>query len=254
MTKRPRVATPLIGITPDSTTTLTVPSGATGEPLIVLQACYARAILESGGIPVVLPMTPSRRVIRQALERLDGILVSGGNFDINPKLYGEESIKALGEVKEERTEFELELICLTLERDLPLLGVCGGAQAINVALEGSLYQDIATEIPQAREHQRSSLKERGGHQIKIHDGTKLKRIVRRNVLEVNTTHHQAVKTLGTGLIVNATAEDGVIEGIESQVHSFVLGVQWHPEFLIHRDFYQRKIFASLISACKGAPS
>ena len=134
MTKRPRAETPLIGITPDSATTAVGPSGATGEPLIVLQARYAHAILEAGGMPVVLPMTPSRRAIRQALKRLDGILISGGNFDIHPKLYGEESIKALGEVKEERTEFELELISLSLERDFPLLGVCGGAQAINVTL------------------------------------------------------------------------------------------------------------------------
>lgn len=254
MTKRPRAETPLIGITPDSATTLAGPSGAKGEPLIVLQPRYARAILEAGGIPVVLPMTPSQRAIRQALERLDGVLISGGNFDIDPRLYGEESIKELGEVKEDRTEFELELISLSLERDLPLLGVCGGAQAINVALGGSLYQDIATQIPQARTHEQSALKEKGGHQIKIHDATRLKRIVRQDVLEVNTIHHQAVRTLGTGLIVNATADDGVIEGIESQVHSFVLGVQWHPEFLIHRDSCQRKIFASLISACKRVRS
>lgn len=254
MTNRPEAETPLIGITPDSATTPVDPSGRRGEPLIVLQARYAHAILEAGGIPVVLPIMPSPTPIRQALERLDGILISGGNFDIHPKLYGEASITALGEVKEERTEFELELISLALERNFPLLGVCGGAQAINVTLGGSLYQDISTQLPLARLHQQSALKETGGHPIKIHEGTKLKRIVRQDVLEVNTTHHQAVKTLGRGLIVNATAEDGVIEGIESQVHSFVLGVQWHPEFLVHRDLYERRIFGALISACKRVPS
>jgi putative glutamine amidotransferase len=253
MTKRPRAETPLIGITPDSGTTPAGPSGAKGEPVIVLQTRYARALVEAGGIPVVLPIMPSRKAIRQALERLDGVLISGGNFDIDPRLYGEESIGGLGKLKEDRTAFELELISLSLERELPLLGVCGGAQAINIALGGSLYQDIATQLPQARSHEQSALKETGGHPIKIHAATKLKRIVREDVLEVNTTHHQAVRSLGAGLIVNATADDGVIEGIESQVHPFVLGVQWHPEFLIHRDSRQRKIFASFIAACKGVP-
>lgn len=218
--------------------------------MIVLQQCYARAIQEAGGVPLILPISSSPTVLRQMANRLDGILVSGGNFDIHPRLYGEEATNKLGEIKEERTRFELGLISSALERDLPLLGVCGGAQAINVALGGSLYQDIASQIPEAGQHQQGKLKEIGGHKIKVHDGTKLKLIVKQEKLEVNTTHHQAVKKLGRGLIVNATAEDGVIEGIESTKHFFVLGVQWHPEFLTERDVLQRKIFASLISACK----
>lgn len=250
MTKRPRTETPLIGITPDTGTTRPTRSGSKGEPLIVLQKRYPRAILDAGGIPLVLPITSSRTAIRQFVMRLDGIVVSGGDFDIDPKRYGEEPIEALGQVSEERTDFELELISLALERNLPLLGVCGGAQAINVALGGSLYQDIATQIPDAGEHQQGALKDRGGHQIKIHNGTRLRQIVGRGTLEVNTTHHQAVKTLGRGLIVNATAEDGIIEGIESKDHSFVLGVQWHPEFLIERASAQRQIFTSFIKATK----
>lgn len=251
MRRQPKRATPLIGITPDVRTTTTGPSGSKGEPLIFLQERTVRATLDAGGIPVILPVTPSSTAIREILEHLDGILVSGGNFDIQPKLYGEESIERLGEVKEERTQFELELISLALKRDLPLLGVCGGAQAINVALGGSLYQDIATQIPDAIEHQQGSLKEQGGHPVKIHDGTKLKRIVGQDTMEVNTTHHQAVKKLGKGLMVNATAEDGIIEGIESNDHSFVLGVQWHPEFLTERHSGQRQIFAFLVAASRG---
>lgn len=248
-----RTDAPLIGITPDSVSSRARAPGVKREPLIVLQQRYARAIQEAGGVPLILPISSSRMVLRQISDRLDGILISGGNFDIHPRLYHEESIKALGEIKEERTRFELGLISLALERDLPLLGVCGGAQAINVALGGSLYQDIATQLPQANEHQQGDLKDRRGHRIKIHEGTKLKKIVGRQNLEVNTTHHQAIKKPGKGLIVNATAEDGVIEGIESQGHSFVLGVQWHPEFLTHRDVLQRKIFAAFISSCKGLP-
>ncbi|MFQ5902928.1 MAG: gamma-glutamyl-gamma-aminobutyrate hydrolase family protein [Candidatus Binatia bacterium] len=250
MRKQPKRERPLIGITPDVRTTTAGPSGSQGEPLIFLQERYTRATLDAGGIPVVLSVTPSPTTIRETLEHLDGILLSGGNFDIHPKLYGEETIEALGEVKEKRTQFELELISLALKRDLPLLGVCGGTQAINVALGGSLYQDIASQIPDAIEHQQGTLKEQGGHQIKIHDGTKLKQILGQDTIEVNTTHHQAVKKLGRGLIVNATTEDGIIEGIESKGHSFVLGVQWHPEFLTERDIAQRQIFSFLVAASR----
>jgi len=252
MKKLQQPSKPLIGITPDVGRSPALHSADQGEPLVVLQERYARAILEAGGIPLILPVFPSPTAIRELLDRLDGVLLSGGNFDIHPRFYGEEPAQALGEIKEARTQFELGLLSSALERDLPLLGVCGGAQAINVALGGSLYQDIASQIPEAGEHQRGALKEKGGHQIKIHDGTKLKQIVGRDTLEVNTTHHQAVKKLGKGLIVNATAEDGIIEGIESKEHSFVLGVQWHPEALAGRDPSQRKIFAALISACKGS--
>lgn len=244
---------PLIGITPDVRTAVVSPSDSKAESVIFLQERTTRAILDAGGIPLVLPITSSRTTIREILERLDGILVSGGNFDIHPKLYGEQSIEALGEVKEERTQFELELISLALDRNQPILGVCGGQQAINVALGGSLYQDIATQIPNAIDHQQGTVKEQGGHQIKIHDGTKLTQVLGQDTLTVNSTHHQAVKTLGRGLIVNAKAEDGIIEGVESQNHSFVLGVQWHPEFLIEKDLLHRKIFASLISACRASP-
>ena len=242
---------PLIGITPDTAGSLPGDSGNQTEPFLILQERYARAIQEAGGVPLILPISSSRMVLRQISDRFDGILISGGNFDIHPRLYREESIEALGEIKEERTQFELGLISLALERDLSLLGVCGGSQAINVVLGGSLYQDIATQLPQANEHQQGGLKDRGGHRIKIHEGTKLKKIVGKGNLEVNTTHHQAVKKLGKGLIVNATAEDGIIEGIESKEHSFVLGVQWHPEFLIQRDRSQRKIFTAFVLACKA---
>ena len=252
MRKKTRLENPLIGITPDTRRSPAGPSANKREPLILLQERYAQAILNVGGIPLLLPILPSPMVIRQLTERLDGILVSGGNFDIHPRLYGEETIETLGEIKEDRTEFELALISSALARDLPVLGICGGAQAINVALGGSLYQDIATQIPRAMEHQQGGLKEVGGHQVKIHNGTRLKQIVGQESLEVNTTHHQAVKRLGTGLIVNATAEDGIIEGIESKNRSFVLGVQWHPEFLIHRDLYQRKIIGAFVSACRAS--
>lgn len=249
--RKSRHEAPLIGITPDTVADLSGASDNRAEPLLVLQQRYARAIQEAGGVPLILPTAATEAALRRVIETVDGVLVSGGNFDIHPKLYGEEPTKALGQIKEERTEFELALISLALKRDLPLLGVCGGAQAINVVLGGSLYQDIPSQVASALEHQRSALKDKGGHMVRIHERTRLKRIVRREQLEVNTTHHQAVKKLGHGLIVNATAEDGVIEGIESREHGFVLGVQWHPEFLSGRDPAQQAIFRSFVRSCEG---
>jgi putative glutamine amidotransferase len=244
--KKSRRSAPLIGITPD-----VAAAGDNAEPLIVLQERYARAIQQAGAIPLVLPIASAPATLRRVVESLDGVVISGGNFDIHPKYYGEQPIKKLGHVRKERTEFELELISLALKRDMPVLGICGGAQAINVALGGSLYQDIRSQVAGAAEHEQGHLKDRGGHAVNIVAGTKLRRIVGRDSLEVNTTHHQSVKKLGKGLIVNAATADRVIEGIESRDHSFVLGVQWHPEFLVHRDRAQKKIFSAFVSACKS---
>ncbi len=250
MKKVSKSESPIIGITPD----VTYQKG-TSDPTastFFLSERISRAVLNAGGIPIVLPVISPQRILQEALDHLDGILVTGGNFDIHPRYYGEKPFKSLGEIKESRTQFELELITLSLDRDLPVLGICGGEQAINVAMGGSLYQDLATQAPHAIEHQQKMPKEHTGHPIRIFPATKLHQIVEHDVLNVNTTHHQAVKQPGRGLVANATSEDGIIEGIEGRDHSFVLGVQWHPEFLIQRDSSQGKIFSSLISACKEA--
>ena len=241
---------PLIGITAD----LSIPQSARSETqkeiTFFLPQRYCRAIENAGGLPVILPMTGLTAALRQYMQHVDGLLISGGNFDIHPSYYGEKPLQALGEIKKERTEFELDLTRLALKQDRPLLGICGGAQAINVALGGSLYQDIATQLPEAAEHQQTAKKETGGHPVRIHPGTRLRQIIRLDALEVNTTHHQAVKKVGNGLLVNATAGDGLIEGIESSRHSFVLGVQWHPEVLSQTQPDQRRIFTAFVSFCK----
>lgn len=238
---------PRIGLTPDYETA----TSGRRETLIFLREHYPKVILEAGGIPLLLPITGSRKAIQAMLDSLHGILVSGGDFDIHPKYYGEKPLAVLGKIKETRTEFELDLITLALKKELPILGVCGGAQAINVALGGTLYQDIPSQIPDAIAHQQGELREVGGHQVRVYEGTRLKQIVGRDTLEVNTTHHQAVKTLGKKLIVNAGTEDGVIEGIEGVNGFFVLGVQWHPELLAHGDTSQKKIISAFVAACRG---
>ena len=208
------------------------------------------AVTEAGAVPVILPPIARPVAIRNALSVLDGLIITGGNFDIHPSYYGEKPINELGVVKASRTEFELEIAQTALRKDLPLLGLCGGEQALNVALGGSLFQDIAAQVPTAIEHEQSEKKSYGGHYVEIVPGTRLREIVRYPRIEVNTSHHQAVKRLGKGLIVDAVADDGVIEGIESTRHSFALGVQWHPEVLAPKRQAHRRIFSAFIAACR----
>jgi len=233
----------MIGITSD---TSIADRGENREPLYFLAQRYVRALANEGAIPLILPPTLSTGAINHLLAHLDGLVVSGGNFDIHPSYYGEKPIATLGSVKAERSAFELQITAAALKQGLPVLGICGGAQAINVVLGGSLYQDIGAQVPNAQEHEQSKKSVKRGHRITIQPRTLLGKIIRLSHTEVGTTHHQAVKNLGRGLIVNATARDGIIEGIESTGHSFVLGVQWHPEVLAPRHHHQRRIFSALV--------
>ncbi|MGH7793844.1 MAG: gamma-glutamyl-gamma-aminobutyrate hydrolase family protein [Candidatus Binatia bacterium] len=245
-------APPLIGVTADV-------SGASGasadgakrpkDATLFLPQRYLTAIARAGAIAVVVSGPQVKSALRHMITRLNGLVLSGGHFDIHPRYYGERPIKELGEIKAARTEFELEMTAAALRRNLPVLGICGGAQAINVALGGSLYQDIATQLPGAGAHECRAQPHALDHPIRIETGTRLFKILGRQNLRVNTTHHQAVKQLGRGLIVNAVAADGVIEGIESTEHSFVLGVQWHPEVLAPRRRIHRRLFSSFVALC-----
>jgi putative glutamine amidotransferase len=240
-----RGSSPLIGITADLSDV-----HSKSEPTFFLPQRYVSAVEQAGAIALILPANDLKDRLRGYMNLLDGLVISGGNFDIHPRYYGEKPINELGIIKRQRTEFELELARSALKRDLPILGICGGAQAINVVLGGSLYQDISAQLPDAAEHQQSARKMVGGHRVQVQDGTRLHKIIGRQSLEVNTTHHQAIKSLGQGLVVNAVAEDGIIEGIESTQHEFVLGLQWHPEVLAPRQRLQRRIFSAFVARCK----
>ncbi len=241
---------PLIGITADIANSSRTSNRPKDRTLFLPQR-YLSAIERTGAIPVVLSANRTKKAVRQLLRMLNGLVLSGGNFDIHPRYYGERPIKELGEIKSMRTDFELEITDQALKEDLPILGICGGAQAINVALGGSLYQDITTQLSDTGAYEHSSKNSNGGHSIRVEFGTRLFDIVKRPTLKVNTSHHQAVKRIGRGLIVNAVADDGVIEGIESTEHGFVLGVQWHPEVLAPRQQRQHQIFSSFAAFCKN---
>jgi putative glutamine amidotransferase len=250
MSQAPPSRLPVIGITADSSGCEQTGSTTNPQALYSLLSRYCDAVENAGGLPIIIPHSRSRTQIRHLLRRIDGLLISGGGFDIDPTYYGEQPLAKLGKLNPQRTFAELESIAFGLDRDLPMFGICGGAQAINVALGGSLYQDIATQLPAALTHQQEEHSDNKGHVVEVARGTLLYKICGRQRLEVNTTHHQAIRELGTGVAINATAPDGVIEGIESKKHSFVLGLQWHPEVLARREIIQRKIFASFVSACK----
>jgi putative glutamine amidotransferase len=238
---------PLIGITAD------VSENPKDSQLFIAER-YLRAIERAGAIPIVLPATRSKATVARLLRVLNGLVVSGGNFDIHPSYYGEKPIPELGAIKAARTDFELAMTRAAIKRDLPVLGICGGAQAINVVLGGSLFQDIERQCSGARAHERSGRGKTAGHGIRIDTGSRLFAIFGRRDLKVNTSHHQAVKKLGRGLVVNARAGDGVIEGIESTEHRFVIGVQWHPEALALRQKLQRRLFSFFVKICRERTS
>ena len=233
---------PVVGLTLDSES----PGGYSKYPWYGLRANYADAIAAAGGLPIALPHHPD--LAEAYLDRLDALVVTGGAFDVDPSLYGDDGLHATVTMKHGRTAAELALVRAALARNMPVLGICGGEQLLGVALGGTLIQHIPDAINGALEHEQSNPRHESGHPVAVVPGTILHRIVGGGtIMQVNSAHHQAVREPGPFAIVNATAPDGVIEGIEDARFRFCLGVQWHPEF--HIDPGDRRIFDALIAAC-----
>jgi putative glutamine amidotransferase len=231
---------PLIGVTLDAEQ----PGGWSRFPWYALRANYTDAIAAAGGLPVALPHDPA--LAADMLDRLAGLVVTGGAFDVDPALYGATETHPTVTLKDRRTAAELALVQGALGRDMPVLGICGGQQLLAVALGGTLVQHIPDSIPGALEHEQPNPRDEPGHSVAITPGTLLHRIVGAGTMQVNSAHHQAVATPGPHATVNATAPDGVIEGVEDMRRRFCLGLQWHPEFLI--DPGDRRIFDAFIAA------
>ena len=231
---------PLIGLTLDAEQ----PGGWSKYPWYALRQNYADAITASGGLPVALPHNDQAEAY---LDRIDALVVTGGAFDVDPSMYGDTDTHTTVSLKVGRTAAEMALVRGALARGKPILGICGGEQLLTVALGGTLIQHIPDSVPDALAHEQPNPRHEAGHEISIVPGTLLHRIVGADHMAVNSAHHQAVRSPGPRAVVNATAPDGVIEGIEDPSRRFCLGVQWHPEF--HIDRGDRAIFDALIGAC-----
>ena len=207
---------------------------------------YPHAVLEAGGLPLILPITHVNPTLVEAyLDAIDGLLLTGG-ADIHPSFYGQIVLERCGEIDEERDRFEVELVHAARTRNLPLLGICRGLQILNVALGGSLYQDLSYRNETDPAHQ-SSQERRGepAHQVTIVEGSRLAGILGVGELRVTSTHHQIIRELAPALTVNAMAPDGVIEGVEGQ-EGFLLAVHWHPERMVARHPEQLALFRALV--------
>ena len=233
---------PLIGVTLDAE-----PAGGWSKlPWYAVRQNYLSAIAAAGGLPVALPHDPE--LAEHYLERIDGLLVTGGAFDVDPALYGGGPAHATVSLKSGRTAFELAVTRGALARDMPVLGICGGQQLLAVAFGGTLIQHIPDSVENALAHEQPNPRTEPGHEVSVTAGTLLARIVGGTRMAVNSAHHQAVDRPGQGAVVNAVAPDGVVEGIEHPGHRFALGVQWHPEYAV--DPADPRIFDAFVEAAR----
>lgn len=233
---------PIIGISADRED----PGGYSKFPWYALRVNYCSAIQAAGGVPVILPSDAN--LIDEYADLIDGLVVSGGAFDVDPALFGDTTVHDTVVLKADRTDFELGITRRFLEQDRPVFGICGGQQLLAVALGGSLIQHIPDEVENALAHEQPNPRDEAGHEVSIIPGTHLHDIVKADTLAVNSAHHQAVKAVPETIIIDALAPDGVIEGIEDPSKKWCIGVQWHPEFHISEG--DKRLYESFIKACR----
>lgn len=230
---------PFIGVTADLR-----PDGLLG-----VRRHYLESITRAGGLPVLLPVSAPQEDLQAILGRLDGLLLTGG-ADIDPARYGEAAAPELGPLVPERDAAEIPLVRSAREADLPVLGICRGAQVMNVAAGGTLIQDIGRclGIPRERHDQPEDYGVTT-HRVRIEPGTLLERIVGAGEIEVNSRHHQAVGRLGEGLVLCGRSDgDGIVESFCDPSRRFFLAVQWHPEMLSHEHAEAHALFVALVRA------
>ena len=242
---------PVIGVTPDFNAGDREDMGGR-EPTYFLRARYIRAVEELGGVPVILPLIADRRARRSLLGNIHGLLLTGSGPDLPPTHYGERQKYPFKVMSPRRADFDLDLARLAARSGVPVLGICGGMQTMNVACGGSLFQDIPSQTDRSLPHRQSEPATRLSHRVSIVPDSILGRIIKQRTMRVNSSHHQSVKQPAPGLIVSALAPDGIIEAIESPTHRFFIGLQWHPEFLFDRYPLHRRLFQAFLKAARRA--
>ena len=243
---------PLIGITTselrEARSIHRTPQSEPPRREIALGLLYAQAIEEASGVAVVLP-PHGVNSIETMLERIDGLCLSGGP-DLDPATYGEEPHPKLGPTEPEVDAFELALTRAAFERGTPIVAICRGAQALNVARGGTLIQHLP-DVEGAIDHRQRTPGSRPSHPVEIEDGSLAARVLGATELTVNTFHHQAAADLGAGLRAVGWSPDGIVEAIEAPDHPFCLGVQWHAETMSAPDA-DRRLFRAFVEAAAGA--
>lgn len=236
---------PVIGIT----ASIDHRSPAFGETYSLTRK-YAEGVRQAGGAPLIVPHNLDTDSLRAVVDRLDGVLLSGGG-DIDPVWFGEAAHPATGEIEPDRDRVELTLARWVVERDVPFLAICRGIQVLNVALGGSLVQDIPSQIPEAVQHsfdRKTTPRDYLAHPVKIDPNSQLARVMQLQAAQTNSWHHQSIKQVADGLQVTAVAPDGVIEAVEVPGRRYAIGVQWHPEWLFEARVEHRRLFEELVRA------
>ena len=235
---------PLIGVS----TSISV---GTQPERAYVNSAYLFAVQQAGGVPVPLPPQLSPRALETVAGLLDGLLLTGGG-DMDPVAFGEAPHPTLYDVAPSRDALETAAIGVAMDRGLPILAVCRGIQVLNVALGGSLHQDVASDPGTPLTHGQKEPRDQPTHAVKLAPDSRLAAVMGTDAADVNSMHHQAVKSLGRGLRAVAWAPDQIVEGVELEDPSrLVLGVQWHPEELVRQSDAARRLFSALVDAARS---
>jgi putative glutamine amidotransferase len=240
---------PLIGVTTQTLQAIDgIPEGLPHS--VVMNQRYYHAVATAGAAPVLIPLIDDLDTLRAIYERMDGILIPGG-VDVDPAAFGEKPHEKLGRIDPARDAVELQLVKWAVQDRKPVLGLCRGLQVINVALGGTLYQDLESEYPNAIKHDYFPTygysRDHLAHEVSVEAGSRMRQALAGAAVPVNSMHHQGIKTLASSLVASAVAPDGLIEAAESPNDCFLVGVQWHPEVFdlsepssgdLFRDFVQ----------------
>ena len=222
--------------------------GVEGQDWQLVAADYIRAIERNGGLPILIPNVKNMEDMSLVLDKLDGLLLSGGH-DVNPRTYKERNSGKAGNFDNIRDHQEIFMTEYALEKDIPILGICRGLQVLNVTLGGTIHQDLPSAGFFAHSMS-NSLRNEPSHSLKILEDSPLYEIFKRDEIWTNSYHHQGINELGKGLKVAALSEEGLIESVYLDGKKFALGVQWHPEMMYDNE-EMNLIFKKFIKACKN---